>query len=414
MVGFGETYIPAFALAVGAGEILSGLVTTLPMMAGGLLQLFSSSASHWARSRRRWVVATAAGQGLAFFILAAGAACAWMPAWLLFAVATLYWATGLATGPAWNSWIDTLIPARLRAGFFARRTRLAQAALVLGIVLGGFALNRFANSDQLLPAFAFIFTAAGVARLLSAAALACQREPILPRSADRPPTLMRSLRDLRSSPVRHLFRFLLAIQASVYISAPFFNAYMLVRLELSYGEYLVVLATAYVAKVVALSFLGGVARRIGVWKLLAIGSVGIVPLPSLWVVSGEIWYLLAVQVLSGIAWAMYELGMFLVLFDAIPAEKRTPYLTLFNAGNVTAIAIGSMGGVLFMNYLDPAWAYPAVFLSSMIGRGLSLLLLHRAGPRRRHVEADRAFRIDQPSVDVHPPRQPTLLVDSVF
>ena len=32
MVGLGETYLPAFALALGHGEVLAGLVATVPML----------------------------------------------------------------------------------------------------------------------------------------------------------------------------------------------------------------------------------------------------------------------------------------------------------------------------------------------------------------------------------------------
>src|SRR5690242_5667439 len=39
MVGLGETYFPAFALALGVGQTLAGLTATLPLLAGASLQL---------------------------------------------------------------------------------------------------------------------------------------------------------------------------------------------------------------------------------------------------------------------------------------------------------------------------------------------------------------------------------------
>src|SRR5262245_61683454 len=36
MVGIGETYLSAFALAMGMGEVASGLIATVPLMLGGL------------------------------------------------------------------------------------------------------------------------------------------------------------------------------------------------------------------------------------------------------------------------------------------------------------------------------------------------------------------------------------------
>lgn len=369
MVGLGETYIPAFALAAGVGEILSGLISTLPMMAGGLLQLVAPHGTYYSRSRRYWIVAMAAGQALSLLFLGIGAWFQAIPAWLLFALASLYWGTGLATGPAWNTWIDTLVPARLRAGYFARRTRLNQAALMAGIVIGGLSLNRFARTDFLMGVFAGIFFVAAFSRAVSTVALWMQREPLPPLQHEKPTSTLQTLGELVTLPSRGLLLFLLVVQASVFISAPFFNAYMLVRIQLSYSEYLVVLATAYLAKIVTLSFLGGVARRIGVRRLFALGSVGIVPLPVMWMFSTEVWYLISIQVLSGIAWAAYELGMFLILFEAIPSARRTEMLTLFNFGNVSATALGSLVGVILMkSAIDPSYEYVAVFTASMMGR----------------------------------------------
>lgn len=369
MVGFGETYIPAFALAIGAGEILSGLITTLPMLAGGLLQLASPMLAHRVRSRRTWVVVTALGQALSFIPLAIGAWEGWLPAWLLFAFVSVYWGMGLATGPAWNTWIDSLVPARLRAGYFARRTRLGQVSLVAGIVLGGYALNRASGSDLVLPTFAAIFAVASISRLISVIALASQREPKPPAKQDKPAPFRQTWAELQRLPARRLFVFLFLVQASVMISGPFFNAFMLVRIGMTYGEYLIVLATAYIAKIVALSFLTGYARRLGTGRVFALGSLGIIPLPLFWLMSDDFWYLLGVQVLSGGMWAMYELGMFLVLFDEVPQRKRTEMLTLFNAGNVTATAIGSLLGVAIMKGLaSPEYAYVLVFVMSSLGR----------------------------------------------
>ena len=64
MVGFGETYLPAFALAVGLGEMAAGMVSSVPLVAGGLMQLASPMAVRLLRSHRRWVVTCAIIQAL--------------------------------------------------------------------------------------------------------------------------------------------------------------------------------------------------------------------------------------------------------------------------------------------------------------------------------------------------------------
>src|SRR5215510_3075952 len=50
MVGIGETYFAAFALALGTGETFAGLVATLPMLAGAALQLATPFCLKHARS----------------------------------------------------------------------------------------------------------------------------------------------------------------------------------------------------------------------------------------------------------------------------------------------------------------------------------------------------------------------------
>ena len=72
MVGLGETYIPAFVLAAGLGEVAAGLIATLPPLAGAVFQLVTPFAVRHLHSYRRWVVACAALQALALAPLAMG------------------------------------------------------------------------------------------------------------------------------------------------------------------------------------------------------------------------------------------------------------------------------------------------------------------------------------------------------
>lgn len=141
MVGLGEAYVPAFALAVGLGEVVAGLVATVPMLAGAVLQLVTPLAVRKLGSYRRWVVICARLQALSFLPLIAGAASGELSL-LWVGIATVgYWGFGMSTGPAWNAWVTSLVPAQARAGFFARRTRAAQAGLFVGLLLGGLALE---------------------------------------------------------------------------------------------------------------------------------------------------------------------------------------------------------------------------------------------------------------------------------
>ncbi len=113
MVGVGETYLPAFILAIGLGEVASGLVTTLPLLAGAMLQLVSPAAVRMLGSHRRWVVTCAVSQSLSFVPLIVASLLGHIHLLVAFAAAAVYWGAGLGTSPAWNTWVSTIIPARV-------------------------------------------------------------------------------------------------------------------------------------------------------------------------------------------------------------------------------------------------------------------------------------------------------------
>lgn len=378
MVGLGESYLPAFALALGMGEVVSGLVASIPMMAGALLQLASPAAVRRIGSHRRWVVCCATCQALSFLPLVIAALAGHLPGFWVFAIATFYWGFGLATGPAWNTWMEGLIPRAIRPRFFAYRTRMTQAGLVTGLLAGGAALQFGKSQGEPLMAFALLFAVACGSRCCSALLLARQSEP--PPSPER-------LRGINTAQVLKRFRrgggsgilfYLLAVQAAVWLSGPYFTPYMLKKLHLSYGSFAILTAAAVTAKVVSLPFFGRYAQRAGTKKLLWIGGLGIVPMSGLWWVSDNFAYLMALQIIGGVAWAAYELAMFLLFFETIDARERTGVLTIYNLGNAFATMAGSLLGWAFLNWMGQSQqAFLTLFLLSSICRVLALVLLAR-------------------------------------
>ena len=154
MVGIGETYVPAFVLALGLGQVTAALVATLPILAGGVLQMFAPRILHRLRSPRSWVVGSAVVQGLALAPLAIVAIWGASPAWFVFLCVTVYWAFGLSGGPAWNQWVERLFPRSIRPGFFSRRSRWNQVALLGGLVAGGLVLRYADSIDAAVKALA--------------------------------------------------------------------------------------------------------------------------------------------------------------------------------------------------------------------------------------------------------------------
>lgn len=153
MVGIGETYLAAFALAVGMSELTAGMVASLPMLAGGVMQLLSLRAVRWFGSEQRWILFGASIQACAFLPLVYAALQGEISSARLLLVASIYWGAGLATGPAWNVWIENLVPSRVRTRYFAVRSRLAQLTTLGGFLIGGALLAWGQSIGQVLWAF---------------------------------------------------------------------------------------------------------------------------------------------------------------------------------------------------------------------------------------------------------------------
>ncbi len=376
-VGFGESYLPAFVLAVGLGEVVAGLVATVPLFVGALVQLVSPYGVRKIGSHRRWVLTCATIQSLTFVPIVIAAAVGRISTLAVLALAALYWAAGMSTGPAWNTWIGRLVPRPIRARFFATRTLITQLVVLTGLLVGGAVLQTAATHGMPLMGFTLLFAAAGTSRLVSTGFLAVQRDADLAACADRVVSAREFVRRLGNGEGR-LLKYMFFIQLTTQIAGPYFTPYMLTQAEFSYAVYVTLLATAFAAKILAMPAFGRLAQRFGPQRLLGIGGVGLVPLAALWLVSTSPFFLIMVQVAAGVAWGAYELGTFLLLFDTIRDDERTSVLTTFNLINAVAILGGSLAGGLLLKLLagQPS-AYTVIFAVSSLGRAAAIPLLLR-------------------------------------
>ncbi len=379
MVGSGETYLAAFVLALGLGELNAGLIASVPMLVGGMVQLVSPWAVRRLGSHRRWVVMCAITQACAFVPLVLGASLGHLPLAAVYLIASMYWGAGLATGPAWNTWVSTLVPRGIRANYFAQRSRTAHFAVLCGLVGAGLSLQLGETLGAPLTAFAVIFAMAGAARFISASLLFRQSEPVKPDEDHRHVGWTQFIARFRHGQDGRLLAYMLATQLAVQISGPYFTPFMLKKLEFSYATYLLLIATSYLARMAVLPWLGRWVRAAGARRVLWFAGVGVVPLSAMWLVSSSVEWLIVVQCVAGAVWAAYELATFLLLFETIPEEERTSVLTLFNASHALATVAGAgLGGWLLHAMGTDRQAYLMIFAFSGGVRIVTLALLARA------------------------------------
>jgi MFS family permease len=150
---------------------------------------------------------------------------------------------------------------------------------------------------------------------------------------------------------------------------------------------MVLTASSFLARALVLPALGRIAGRHGASRLLWLGGLGIVPLPSLWLVSDAFAYLFCVQLVAGLAWAAVELATTLAFFEEIPEEDRAGVLTAFNFANACAIALGAVIGAWVLDvFAGTGHVYAWLFAISTAGRMVAAAFL-RATPSPEHVGA---------------------------
>ena len=385
MVGIGETYFTFFALALGQGELISGLIATVPMLAGATLQLISPYAIERFQSYRRWVVTCATIQALSLLPLAIAAFRGGMPTSLLFLTAAIYWAAGQATVPAWNTWVEALVPTKIRAPYFACRNRLSQLGMLVGVIGGGMSLHYAKPAGLELNVYGAMFLIAAGARFLSSRCLAAHSDvrmiatPEFSDAAAKKPRLL-------TSNNKRLLSYVFMMQGAVYLSGPFFAVFMRDHLKYSYFELVALIASSYVARIAVLPWLGEFGHRYGAHRLLWLGAIGIMPLPGLWMVSTDFYFLLGLQIVGGMVWGAHELAMSLLFIDSIPRPARIRVLSIFNFGNSAAMATGTVLGATFLAYLGKSPDnYLRLFAASSLLRIVAIVLLKQV-PRLRPIE----------------------------
>lgn len=371
MVGAGETYLAAFAVALGMSGVESGLIAAAPPVAGGIVQLVAPFGLRFVGSPRRWVMTCAALQATSLVFLLIGAIVGVMPFWLVFACASIYWAGALAAASVWNTWVGELFPARLRGRYFGKRNRLCQIATLIGLLAGGALISQAEEWGRPLVGFAAAFGIAAASRYLSLAYLMAQGEP------ER-----RIVRSTMTSIVPILFgrteygRLILSmivLQCAVQVGQPYFNPFMLKALAFEPELYMAAIALAFVGKSLSLPIAGRIADRHGARRVLLSSAVGVSLLATVWLVSGSPWWILPTQLVAGMVWGAYELAVFLLLLESIPTDERTSTMTWYYLLNSLAMTTGSLLGAAMLAGGESWGGYALVFGVSTALRLLAML-----------------------------------------
>lgn len=253
---------------------------------------------------------------------------------------------GLAS-PQWWSLMGDLVPERRRGRYFAMRTRFCSLVTFFTFLIAGTMLHAFSEHNLTAWGFVCLFIVAAIARLVSAYHLNRMVDPPGHVAVMESPFQRGLIQRLRGSKAAQFSVFFAAIQCSVAVASPFFTVYMLKELKLSYLEYTIVSATMIITQFLTLPRWGRVSDVFGNRVVLMFCGSLIPLMPLLWLVSTSFWYLVAIQMLGGFAWAGFTLSSGNFIYELVPAGKRATYLAMHNGLTGVAVVLGALlGGYL--------------------------------------------------------------------
>lgn len=357
MLGFGESYLGAFAVFLHGTSMEIGILGTLPPLIGAVIGLSGLWLLEQEFHRQRIMVAFAGLQAVMWLAIA-GIACStrsssWTIVVLVFTVIVYYGCSGLIS-PAWNSLIGDLVPVASRGRFFARRNRACSLVTFSGLLAAGAVLHAFEERNLVKFGYCTIFGVACAARLASALLLARHPDPHTAIDKRHQFTIVQFLAKMHESNFARFVLYIALMNFAVWTASPYFAVYMLRDLRVTYTEFTILLGAAVLSQILTLQYWGALADRFGNKKILEYCSIGVSVVPFLWLFSSHLAILLVVQVIAGFLWGGYHLATANFLFDAVTPPKRARCVAYQAIISGAFTVVGSVvGGLIAVKEHNP-------------------------------------------------------------
>lgn len=346
MAGMGEAFIIPLAIRKGFNGLELGILGSFPMFFGAFTQCFSGVLLKHFQTRKRMVITLGLLQGCVFLALCAMVKLDQVSFWLYLFLASIFSGAILALGPAWNSWIGDLTESVDRNRYFSQRGQILNTAHLVAFMSGGVVMRWFENAKIVETGFITVFILAFFARLVSLSFISMQYEPPLRGTEGlNLKEFWKEGKTLWQRPESNLIVFMVAFNAASFFSQAAFAPYMLTTLKFDYATFTMMNCAVVAGKILFFPVAAKLARNYGERNLLLYATISLALLAFVWLLSGQVWYLLGVQILSGFAWSCFELSNFNLMLNSTHPDKRVSYFAWYNTLNGGAQVVSSgIGG----------------------------------------------------------------------
>lgn len=372
------TFVPLFALALGASYLQLGMLAAVASLSGALALLPAASlAARCTLHRQRAILLTSGAARLSYLAIA-------LVPWLLappgrwLALIGLWGIHAFVTTlihPVWTAFSMDLVPSRIRDSYLHNRKDAMTVAAILALPMAGLII-RAGGRELGYPLgllLAFILGSVGL--------LVFAQIPRIPSEASVS-SFSHSWREVRNSrPFLAFCAVGFLWNTSLQLAGPFLNVYLVVELGATALGVSVLAAIGLLFGFAASHVVADVVRYRGALWTVRLTGVLIPFLPWAWMFVTAAWQVALLNALSGVLWAAYNLATFRLLLALTPESARSQAAIWYQGLIFISACVGApLGGAL-----ADRMGFRPVFLLSGVGRLLAALLLWKSirEPERR-------------------------------
>lgn len=357
--GAGMRYITPYALSLGANNAHIGILSSLPTLVGQVSQLFTLKYIETQPRKKIVFIGALLQAAMWLFVLLAGALFYFgyfktsAPVFLI-AVYTLLTVFGASIVPAWISWMRDIVPFGTFGHYFSGRSRIVGTVTLLAMLGAGFLLDYFRQTEVFFG-FAMLFSAAFIARIVSAFYLKSQYEPRLKLHDGYYFSIWQFGAKMAHNNFGRFTLFVSLLHFGAYIASPFFAVYMLKKLGFSYLFFTIVMLSSTVSTLLSLKAWGRFSDKYGTLKTMKICGYLIPLVPVLWFCSyffislnpyAPLAYLIAIEMFSGFLWAGFNLATSNFIMEDVTQERVPLCVAYYNIFLGLGMFIGgAIGGI---------------------------------------------------------------------
>jgi MFS family permease len=358
----GGVFLVAFALHLGASNVIIGLLAAIPPMAQ-LLQIPAIYLVEKYRVRRAITVYAASSARIFWLLIALipliVKTTAGLP--LLLMALFLYSAFASIGGGSWNSWMRDLVPQDLLGSFFSKRMRLAIGLGIPLSIAAGFFVDTWQRqfSNYQLYSYSILFFLGFVAGMIGIRFISTIPEPRMATIVEKRRFFRLLAKPFKDENFKNLILFLGSWNFAINLAAPFFTVYMLRRLELSMTYVIALMVLSQIMNVLFLRAWGRFSDHFSNKSVLAVSGPlfmicilawSFTTLPEKYFLTVPL--LIAIHIFMGISMAGVTLATGNIGLKLAPKGQATAYLAANSVVNSLAAGIAPILGGQFADFFS--------------------------------------------------------------